>query len=146
MLHPDGLILATGSDGSDIRVWDIKSQQNVATFPGHTDAITDLCFSENGYYLATASKDSILKLWDLRVPKIINSLKMDAFVKKLHYDDSGRYLAAATGTEIRIFTGKHLEHVHTLDEHTGLVTDVKFGQNASFLASTSMDRNLKFWG
>jgi len=138
MLHPDGLILATGTDSSEIRIWEIKSQKNVANFSGHTDAITDLCFSENGYYLATAAADNILKLWDLRGPKNIDSLKMDAAVKKLNYDESGKYLAVATGTEIRIFTGKHLEHVHTLDEHTGLVTDVKFGKDASFLSSTSM--------
>jgi len=129
MLHPNGLILATGTDSSEIRIWEIKSQKNVANFSGHTDAITDLCFSENGYYLATAAADNILKLWDLRGPKNIDSLKMDAAVKKLNYDESGKYLAVATGTEIRIFTGKHLEHVHTLDEHTGLVTDVK---DASF--------------
>jgi len=146
MLHPDGLILATGTDSHQVRIWDIKSQKNVANFEGHTDAITDVCFSENGYFLATAGKDNILKLWDLRGPKNIDSLKMDAVVKKLHFDDSGKYLAVATGTEIRVFTGKRLEHVHTLDEHTGLVTDVKFGKDATFLASTSMDRTLKFWG
>eukprot|EP01123_Difflugia_compressa_P014852 TRINITY_DN8073_c0_g1_i1.p1 TRINITY_DN8073_c0_g1~~TRINITY_DN8073_c0_g1_i1.p1 ORF type:complete len:490 (+),score=94.40 TRINITY_DN8073_c0_g1_i1:23-1492(+) len=147
MFHPDGLIFATGTENAEVRIWDIKSQKNVFNFePKHEDAITDLCFSENGFYLATAGKDNILKLWDLRGPKDIDSLKMDAVVQKLRYDESGKYLAVATGTEIRIFTGKHLEHVHTLDEHTGPVTDVKFGKDASMLASVSMDRTLKFWG
>jgi len=145
MLHPDGLILATGTDDNLIRIWDLKSQKNVATFQGHKGAVTDLRFSENGYYLATAAGDNQLKLWDLRGPKNINSLKLDVPVKRLDYDYSGTYLAAATGKEIRIFTGKHLEHVTTLDSHTAVVTDVKFGADATFLASTSMDRSLKFW-
>jgi len=82
----------------------------------------------------------------LRGPKNIKTVKMDAYVKKLNYDYSGKYLSVATGTEIRIFTGQHLEHVHTLDEHTSDVTDVKFGKDALFLVSSSMDRTVKVWG
>ena len=33
--HPDGLILATGTADSMVRVWDIKTQHNVVTFPAH---------------------------------------------------------------------------------------------------------------
>lgn len=30
-------------------------------------------------------------------------------------------------------------------DHSGVATGVKFGKNASFIASTGMDRNLKFY-
>jgi len=145
MLHPDGLILATGTEDNLIRIWDIKTQKNVATFQGHHAAISDLRFSENGYYLATAAADNVLKLWDLRGPKNINSLKLELPIKRLDYDYSGKYLAVAMGQEVRIFTGKSLDPVVTLQDHEGIVTDVKFGPDAKFLATTSMDRNLRFW-
>lgn len=145
MFHPDGLILATGTEDNLIRVWDIKTQKNVATFQGHHASITDLRFSENGYYLATSASDNVLKLWDLRGPKNINSLKLNQPIKRLNYDYSGKYLAVALGQEVRIFTGKALDPVVTLEDHEGIVTDVKFGPDASFLATTSMDRNLRFW-
>jgi len=146
MLHPDGLILATGTEDNLIRIWDLKSQKNVATFRGHKDVINSVRFSENGYYLATSSRDNFIKLWDLRGPKNSHSIRLESEVVSLDYDHSGKYLAAATGSEIRIFSGKNLDHFTTLDGHTEAVTGVKFANDAQFLASTSMDRTLKIWG
>lgn len=40
MLHPDGLILATGTEDNGIRIWDLKTQKNVATFQGHKGGIS----------------------------------------------------------------------------------------------------------
>jgi len=145
MLHPDGMILATGTVDNLVRVWDLKSQKNVATFRGHKGPITDLKFSENGFFLATSAEDTVLKLWDLRGPKNIATLQMDSNVTSLDFDDSGKYLVAGTGKEIRIFTSKPHEHVLTLAEHTADVTSVKWGKDAQFLVSTSMDRTVKFW-
>jgi hypothetical protein len=42
--------------------------------------------------------------------------------------------------------GKTLNHIATFGKHSNTVTDVKFGSDASWLTSVSMDRNLKFWG
>jgi pre-mRNA-processing factor 19 len=46
--HPDGLILGTGTLDNLIRIWDMKTQQNVASFDGHTDVVNEISFSENG--------------------------------------------------------------------------------------------------
>jgi len=145
MLHPDGLLLATGTEGNVIRIWDLKAQKNVATFQGHKGALADLCFSENGYYLASGAKDNFIKLWDLRGPKNVTTIKLDATPVCLSYDASGKYLAAAVHEDIRVFVGKNLEHVVTLHDHSMPVTAAKWGPDSHFLASTSMDRSLKFW-
>ena len=46
----------------------------------------------------------------------------------------------------RIFVAKTFEEVAHYPGHSNLVTDVKFGPDALWLASTSMDASLKIWG
>lgn len=60
------------------------------------------------------------------------------------FDYSGYYLAIA-GNDIRIYQTKQWENLRTFIDHTASVTDVKFGRNASFIASTGLDRALKIY-
>jgi len=141
-LHPDGLILGTGTTDSIVRIWDAKLQENVASFEGHQGKIVDITFSENGFYLATAAEDSV-KLWDLRKLTNFFTIPIEGTISAVNFDFSGNYLAVA-GSQISIYSaGKQFNLVHTYGDHSAPVTDVKFGHNASFFASASMDRSLK---
>jgi len=144
--HPDGLILGTGTDDT-LKIWDVKTLKNAASFEGHQGKIVDLSFSENGYYLATASEDKTVKLWDLRKLKNIHTFDFpEKFnLTSVEWDYSGSYLAV-TGSDIRVFVGKTLNHIATFTGHQGVVTDAKWGNDAQFLVSTSMDRSVKVWG
>ncbi|XP_078493142.1 pre-mRNA-processing factor 19-like [Ciona intestinalis] len=145
--HPDGLIFGTGTVDSQIKIWDLKERTNVANFPGHSGPVTAISFSENGYYLATAADDASVKLWDLRKLKNFKTLSMaDNYeVKSLTFDQSGSYLAVA-GTDMRVYLCKQWVELKSFTEHSALTTGVRFGKNAKFLASSGMDRSLKFYG
>jgi len=144
--HPDGLILGTGTLDSFVRIWDIKSQSNVATFEGHHGIITSIAFSENGYYLVTAAEDLCIKLWDLRKLHNFKTIQMetDTPINSVAFDYSGIYLAAV-GPDLKVYNTKTFSVVKTFTDHSALVTDVAFGPNASYLVSTSMDRNMKIY-
>jgi len=143
--HPDGLILGTGT-GSEVKIWDIKTQKNVATFEGHGGKVTSLSFSENGYYLASSSTTAV-KLWDLRKLKVVHEFGAAEAgnLNSVCWDYSGTYLAVA-GDDIRVYTGKSFNHIATYKQHNKAVTDVAWGTAAQFLVSTSMDRSTKIWG
>nr|CAG4644702.1 EOG090X0489 [Leptodora kindtii] len=145
--HPDGLIFGTGTQDSQIKIWDLKEQSNVANFPGHSGPIAALSFSENGYYLATAAEDSCVKLWDLRKLKNFKTIQLDDGyeVKDLCFDQSGTYLALA-GTDVRVYLCKQWETLKTFNDHTALAMGVRFGNHAQYIASVSMDRTLKVYG
>nr|CAG4645456.1 EOG090X0489 [Lynceus sp. MCZ IZ 141354] len=145
--HPDGLIFGTGTERSQVKIWDLKEQTNVADFPGHAGAITAISFSENGYYLATTAEDSTIKLWDLRKLKNFKTIQLDdGFeVKDLCFDQSGSYLAVA-GSDVRVYLCKQWDCLKVFNDHTALATGVRFGHHSRYLASVSMDRTLKLYG
>ncbi|XP_046546511.1 pre-mRNA-processing factor 19-like [Haliotis rubra] len=145
--HPDGLIFGTGTEDSVIKIWDLKERTNVANFPGHQGPITSIAFSENGYYLATSAEDSVVKLWDLRKLKNFKTIQLDDSyeVKSLTFDQSGTYLAVA-GSDVRAYLCKQWSELAVFNDHTAAATGIRFGDNATFMASCSMDRSLKFFG
>ncbi|XP_041977583.1 pre-mRNA-processing factor 19 [Aricia agestis] len=145
--HPDGLIFGTGTENSQVKIWDLKEQSNVANFPGHVGPVTSISFSENGYYLATAAEDACVKLWDLRKLKNFKTIQLEEGyqIKELCFDQSGTYLAVA-GSDVRVFLCRQWQQLLLLNDHTATATGVRFGARANYLASTSMDRTLKLYG
>jgi len=144
--HPDGLLLGVGTADTIVRIFDVKQQKMVASFKGHTAAISALAFSENGVSLASADEQGVVKLWDLRKlsnfqtitnPDMKNTADID-------FDLSGSYLAVG-GQDLRVFSTKDWDLVKAWGDHVDQVTGVKFGKDAEFLASVSKDRCLKIW-
>ncbi|KAK1260514.1 U-box domain-containing protein 72 [Acorus gramineus] len=151
--HPDGLILGTGTSQAQVRIWDVKTQANVANFDGHVGPVTSMSFSENGYFLATAAHDGV-KLWDLRKLRNFRTFTpydSNTSTNSVEFDFSGNYLAVA-GSDIRIYQTANVKSewnsIITFPDlsGTGKVTDVKFGPDAKYLAVASMERNLRILG
>lgn len=119
----------------------------MANFEGHNGQISGMAFSENGYYLATCAEDSCIKLWDLRKKKSFKSIQLaDGYeVCDVSFDHSGTYLAVA-GSDVRIYLCKQWTELKVFNDHTAAATGVRFGRNATYIASTSMDRTLKLYG
>uniref|UniRef100_A0A161M2P6 Pre-mRNA-processing factor 19 n=1 Tax=Triatoma infestans TaxID=30076 RepID=A0A161M2P6_TRIIF len=65
-------------------------------------------------------------------------------IKDLSFDQSGTYLAVG-GTDIRVYVCKQWQELKVFNDHTAMATGVRFGRNAQFIASTSMDRTLKLY-
>ncbi len=46
---------------------------------------------------------------------------------------------------IRVYQAKQWDLLKVFNDHTALATGIRFGSNANYLASSSMDRSLKFY-
>lgn len=46
----------------------------------------------------------------------------------------------------RVYLCKQWEELKVFNDHTAMATGVRFGRNAQYIASSSMDRTLKLYG
>ncbi|KAG6740116.1 hypothetical protein POTOM_057753 [Populus tomentosa] len=97
-------LLATVADDLFIRLFDAIALRMVRNFEGHTDRITDLCFSEDGKWLLSSSMDGTLRIWDVILARQIDAVHVEVSVTALslspnvdvlattHVDQNGVYL------------------------------------------------------
>ncbi|PVU93429.1 hypothetical protein BB561_003283 [Smittium simulii] len=166
-VHPDGLILGTGSSDGKLLIWDLKSQSQLMTFdinlPSNeiSGSVSSISFSENGYYLA-ASNNDIVQIVDLRKKAAIHTIQLSvpgasseneweswassSVVKDLKFDKSGSFLAI-TGENTRVYKSKSWSELLEVTDNNMEVTGFDWLDNcASGFATCSMDRSLRFYG
>lgn len=102
--HRSNGLLATVADDLVIRLFDVVALRMVRKFEGHTDRITDLCFSEDGKWLLSSSMDGSLRIWDVILARQIDAILVDVCITALslspnmdvlattHVDQNGVYL------------------------------------------------------
>ncbi|XP_020963736.1 WD repeat-containing protein 36 [Arachis ipaensis] len=97
-------LLATVANDLAIRLFDVVALRLVRKFDGHTDRITDLCFSEDGKWLLSSSMDGSLRIWDVILARQIDAIHVNVPITALslspnmdilataHVDQNGVYL------------------------------------------------------
>jgi WD40 repeat protein len=64
-LSPNGLILASGSKDTTLKLWSYQTQTTSSmTLTGHTNEVRAVCFVSN-QILASGSWDNTIKIWDI---------------------------------------------------------------------------------
>ncbi|XP_066439351.1 katanin p80 WD40 repeat-containing subunit B1 isoform X2 [Eleutherodactylus coqui] len=69
--HPYGDFVASGSQDTNIKLWDVRRKGCVFRYKGHTQAVRCLRFSPDGKWLASSSDDHTVKLWDISAGKLM---------------------------------------------------------------------------
>ncbi|MFW9907749.1 MAG: WD40 repeat domain-containing protein [Candidatus Thorarchaeota archaeon] len=144
---PKGDILATGSVGRVIKLWDIREGTPITTLEGHTYPVLGLSFSPDGDHLVSASGDTTLIIWDMNSLKQAHQLKGHSlYVVSCDWDPQGnRIVSSSVDSAICEWdpnTGA-LQHRH--EEHRTAVQSVRFSRDGSRLASASSDHSVILW-
>ena len=141
--HPDGHLFAAGGTDGQIKVFDVKSAENVANFD-ETGPIQCLSFSENGTWLAAVVKgQTSVSIWDLRKAAQIKTLDIGSLIKNVRWDYTGQFLAAAgpSGLAVQQYSKASKEWSEVL--RSGVpATAVEWGSRAQSLVSLGSDGSI----
>jgi WD40 repeat protein len=89
---PNGKFLATGADDHTVKIRDVVSGQNTATF-FHNDIVMAVAWSPNGQRLASGGYDQTLKVWDVAGGKNLSTLVHSNWVNSVTWSPDGKFLA-----------------------------------------------------
>ncbi|KAG1750592.1 WD40-repeat-containing domain protein [Suillus paluster] len=105
----DGQTIASGDDEGEIIPWNGETGEPLTQpIKAHSEEISALDFSPDGKVLATGSTDKTMKLWRTETWRMEGDLfECDSEVNCVQYSPSGKHLAIATETNIKIHNPLH---------------------------------------
>ena len=142
-----GKLLATASEDTSARLWDLNTGKLQATLTGHNGKVRAVAFSPTSPLVATGSWDGTVRLWNTQVGRNQGVLPGNIdYIWSVAFSPDGMLLAAAGSKGlIKLWdvTGK-LERA-TLKGHGGAVTAVVFSPDGKKIATASLDQTVRIW-
>ena len=74
---PDGQRALSGSEDKTLKLWEVETGKEIATWRGHESWVTSVAFSPDGQRALSGSGDDTLKLWEVETGKEIDSIVVD---------------------------------------------------------------------
>ncbi len=147
VFSPDGRLLATVSQDTDVKLWDIASGQEIATLTSHARPINAVAFSPDGSLLATAGDDGFIILWNLSTLELVTVLNgQDGAVNDiLFHPTENRLLAGYASSAIRLWDTANRRSLLRLLGHTDSIQAVTYNSDGSRFASGGADGRIIVW-
>ncbi|KAJ6890368.1 pre-mRNA-processing factor 17 isoform X2 [Populus alba x Populus x berolinensis] len=127
------LILSAGMD-TKVKIWDVfNSGKCMRTYMGHSKAVRDISFCNDGSKFLTAGYDKNIKYWDTETGQVISSFSTGKipYVVKLNPDDDKQNILLA---------GDLLLHIVA-----GYACQVNFSPDGRFVMSGDGEGKCWFW-
>ena len=145
---PDGTTLASVDRSSLLKLWDVATGTNIATFDDAGSG--SVAFSSDGMTLASPgdySNRTSIKLWDVvtrtHIATIDNPWLGSVF--SVAFSSDGSILASGQGNAIYLWDVATRTKIATLTGHTSFPNSVAFSSDETILASASYDNTVRLW-
>jgi len=121
--------------------------RNMFFHQGHTDEVTDACYSPNGKYIVSASNDTTVKIWDSNQGMLLHKLEEHVSgVNCVRFSPNGKLIVSASNdTTLKIWDCNQGFLIHTLEGHESAVNGVSFSPCGKYIISASWDKTIKMW-
>jgi WD40 repeat protein/tetratricopeptide (TPR) repeat protein len=155
---PNGQLLLTGSLDNRALLWNVRTGEEIRSFPGHEISVWSVAFSPDGQKVATGS--SSVRVWDVATGKQLlhfatpPTSELGYSVRQVAFSPDGKWIATvinfnvagsapvgnvclwdtATGKMVRCFEG-----------HRAVPRDVAFSPDGHWLLTGSEDSTAILW-
>lgn len=167
-----GHVLLSGGNDTQIKIWDChrNNREQLRTIHGHTKAVKDLSFNNDGTKFLSAAYDRTIKLWDTETGKLIRRFKAPTSSRKNatanavrfnpNQSDADSFVSAMSDNTILQWDSRisskasgssanneefSTEVVQTYDHHLGPVNSLTFVDENQRFMSSSDDKTLLVW-
>lgn len=150
MFSPDGSLLAVGFRVSEIKLWDVRTQREVAELPGNTSQINAVAFSPDGTLLASGGgpgykgrKERTVRLWNVASREESVTIDELSNVWSLAFSPDGTILAYGgwIDVDIILWDVANQKQSATLEGASPVV----FSPDGTILAAQATDRTIILW-
>ncbi|MCP4420190.1 MAG: protein kinase, partial [Chloroflexi bacterium] len=144
---PDGRLLATVSQDSNVKLWDVATGQEIGTLTSHAQPVNAVAFSPDGNRLASAGNDGYIILWNLTTLELITVLNgQDGVVHDIVFHPDGERLLAGYGSgAIRLWDTVNRRSRLRLLGHSASVQAITINADGSRFASAGKDGRIIVW-
>ncbi|MBI4752508.1 MAG: hypothetical protein HY774_28790, partial [Acidobacteria bacterium] len=146
-IFPDGKRIVSGSANGILKIWDLETRAELATFRGHTGEVTAVAVLPDGRRLVSASRDETLKVWEVETgAELATFTGHTSGVKAVAVLPDGRRLVSASDDQtLKIWNVETGAELATFTGHTSGVTAVAVLPDGRRLVSAAGDGTLKVW-
>ena len=144
---PNGLLLASGSADSTIKLWNIETGECFKTINPQIGWVFSVTWSPNSQILAASGRDGIIKLWNTKTWECLNTLKgHESWVYSIAISpDSQTLVSGGTDLSLRLWNIKTGDSKLIPQAHTNMITNIKCSPDGNTFASCSRDQTIKIW-
>jgi WD40 repeat protein len=147
---PDGKRVATGAQGGDLCLWDLRTGKALRRFPPSRLHVMALALSPAGRWLLSGSNDGKqdrLQLWNVEAggeARTLAESKSPTYAVAFLPDGRAALSAGKDGV-IRRWDVKAGREVSRLEGHTNMVTEVAVSPDGRLALSSSWDKTVRLW-
>lgn len=147
-LSADGKTVASTHDDSTVRLWDIASSTEIATFRGHNERVNTIAFSPDSKILVSGSNDNTINLWDIvNKNRKATLVGHNGSVRAVTFSPDGKILASGSsdGTIRYWDVNTRKEMAIFASGHTVDIKSVAFTADNKMLATAADNGTVEIW-
>mmetsp|Transcript_38419 Transcript_38419/g.80835 ORF Transcript_38419/g.80835 Transcript_38419/m.80835 type:complete len:673 (+) Transcript_38419:63-2081(+) len=141
------LLLSAGLDGA-CKVWSIEKKRCMRTYRGHSAAVRDVQFNNDGSKFVSASFDRYLRLWNVESGEVLNTFtnRRVPYVVKFYPHDDNIFVVGCSDNKIVAYDSTTGEITQEYDHHLAPVNTITFVEDSGTkMVTSSDDKKVLVW-